>query len=97
MKKSPLPFKKMIFVCTNARAAGERVSCAGGGRCGIEILDKLKAAVKEAGLSKTVRVTRTGCLDRCEDGPNLLIIPDGDHLSGVTLSDVDSILPKHVF
>jgi (2Fe-2S) ferredoxin len=91
MDEKPIPFRKTVFVCVNNREDG-RVSCAGGGRDGEKICEALKHAVKDAGLKKQVRVARSGCLDLCEQGPNLFIYPEGRWRSGVTLEDVPKIV-----
>ena len=87
------PYRKTVFVCTHSREDG-RISCANPGRDGANICEALKNAVKEAGLKKQVRVARSGCLDLCEKGPNILLYPENEWLSGVTLADVPEIVKK---
>jgi (2Fe-2S) ferredoxin len=74
MDTSPLPFESMVFVCTNQRAPGERVACANPGRAGQTVLDELKKGVLDRGLKGRVRVCKSGCQDRCEEGPNVVIV-----------------------
>ena len=93
MDKKPVPFKKTVFVCTNARADG-RASCGNPGRGGLELCETLKNEVKAAGLKGKVRVARSGCLDLCEKGPNAFIYPDGEWLSGLTPEVAPAILKK---
>jgi len=81
----------MIFVCTNVREDG-RVACANPGRGGDKICEKLKAAVKEKGLKGSVRVASSGCLDLCEQGPNLVIFPDNIWYDGVSIQDVPELV-----
>lgn len=90
MERNPLPHRKVVFVCVNERPAGERVCCASCG--GQAIRDALKAQVKERKLSNTIRVSQSGCMDRCEQGANVMIFPDNVWLSGVTEADVPAIL-----
>lgn len=96
MKKSPLPYKQLIFVCTNARKPGERISCAGEGRCGQEILDRLKDTVKKYNLQEKVRVAKSGCQEKCELGPNVAVMPQNNFLSDVSMSDVDAIVKTYL-
>jgi (2Fe-2S) ferredoxin len=96
MNQSPLPYKQLIFVCTNARKPGERISCAGADRCGQEILDRLKNYVKENKLQDTVRIAKSGCQEKCEMGPNVAVMPQNDFLSNVTLEDVDTIINTYL-
>ena len=93
MNKNAIPYQKTVFVCTNVRTDG-RVACANPGRGGDIICEKLKEAVKKAGLKGKVRVARSGCLDLCEKGPNLFVYPEGAWLSGVTESEIPELLKK---
>lgn len=96
MKRSPLPYKQLIFVCTNARKPGERISCAGEGRCGEQVLERLKDFVKKNKLQDTIRVAKSGCQEKCEMGPNVAIMPQNIFLSDVSLADVDSIIKDYL-
>ncbi|MBI3297368.1 MAG: (2Fe-2S) ferredoxin domain-containing protein [Elusimicrobia bacterium] len=94
MENQPVPFRKTLFVCTNSREGGERPSCAGGGRGGLELLESLKALVKARGLKGKVRVARSGCLDLCEKGPNAFLYPGGEWLCGLKASDAEAIVER---
>ena len=59
---------------------------------GLKIREKLKKAVKDQGLSDRVRVSRSGCLDVCAEGPNVLMMPDNVWFKQVTEEDVEEIL-----
>lgn len=93
MDKKPVPYKKTVFVCVNAREGG-RVACGNPGRGGVELCESLRRAVKEKGLKGKVRVAKSGCLDLCEKGPNAFIYPGGEWLSDVTAADVPAIVEK---
>jgi (2Fe-2S) ferredoxin len=95
MEKRPQPYRKTVFVCTHTREGG-RVACGNPGRGGLELCESLKHSIKEKGLKKQVRVARSGCLDLCEQGPNVFINPDGDWCSGVKPEDAPAILEKLV-
>jgi (2Fe-2S) ferredoxin len=90
MEKQPVPHTKIVFVCTNRREEGERVCCASGG--GAELRDKLKSMVKQRHLQSKIRVSASGCLDRCESGPNIMVFPDNVWYSHVTEADLEGIL-----
>lgn len=92
MKKRPVPHRKIVFVCTNCREDTARASC--GNRCGGELRDRLKAMVKERRLKSRIRVSQSGCLDRCEEGPNIMVFPDNVWYSGVELADLEGILDE---
>lgn len=55
----------------------------------------MKARAKELGLAK-VRINSSGCLDRCELGPTMVIYPEGTWYRYETREDVDEILDVHV-
>jgi len=93
MESSKPQFEKYVFVCTNERNEGDRVSC-GKTFCGKELQTKLKEAVKQAGKADKIRVSKSGCLDVCEEGANVLITPDNHWLHHVELSDIPAILEK---
>jgi len=94
MEENPLPHEKVVFVCVNEREPGERVCCAANG--GQAIRDKLKALVKENRLRNKIRVSQSGCMDRCEQGPNVMVFPDNVWLCGVSEDDVEAIFDSLV-
>lgn len=93
MESSKPEFEKYIFVCVNERPSGERVSCGGTG-CGREIAARLKDEVKKAGLAGKIRVSKSHCLDVCEDGPNAILYPDNIWFKNIDLVDIPAILAK---
>jgi predicted metal-binding protein len=96
MQKSDIPHEAIVLVCANARSMGERMSCAGEGCEGQRLLIRLKELVKEKGMEKRIRVSKSGCLDRCEEGPVVLVVPrDGPPqcFTKVSLGDADDLGP----
>ena len=93
METSKPEFEKYLFVCVNERPQGGKVSC-GGFRCGKELANRLKDEVKKAGLTDKVRVSKTYCLDVCEEGPNVILCPDNVWFKNAELNDVPAILAK---
>ncbi len=93
MEVSKPDFEKYLFVCVNERSEGERVSC-GGTFCGKELSENLKERVRLAGQANRIRVSKSKCLDVCEDGPNVLLYPDNLWFKHVGLSDIPAILEK---
>jgi (2Fe-2S) ferredoxin len=57
-----------------------------------------KDRVKALGLAGEgkVRVNKAGCLDRCEEGPCVVVYPDGVWYTYVDRSDIDEIIDRHV-
>ncbi len=46
-------------------------------RGGKESLKELKHALKEAGARERVLITKVDCLDQCDDGPVMVVYPEG--------------------
>ena len=83
------PHKRQIFVGINNRH-GESPSCAYSG-CE-EIVEELRKAATDLNLKGKLRVTRSGCLDVCVFGPNMMIWPVGLWHMNVTEDDVPEIV-----
>lgn len=92
MQRQKPAFQKYIFVCENARAGG--ASCCGPAATGF--VEYLRQYIKSKGLAGTIRVSRTGCLDVCANGPNIVVFPDNVWYAGVTRADLDAILREQV-
>jgi (2Fe-2S) ferredoxin len=90
----PLYFAEHVFCCVNERPAGHpRGSCKAKGAEGLR--DYMKKRAKELKI-KGVRVNQSGCLDRCELGPTLVIYPEGVWYHYDNEADVDEILQRHL-
>lgn len=73
MIEAATPHKLHVLVCTNARHDGTP-SCGDSGEAQ-KVFETLKARLKEAKLP--VRVSRTGCLGPCAQGPNVMCYAPG--------------------
>ena len=93
MQQTKNPYRKHLFVCTNQRE-GEATCCARGG--GVAIWEALKRYVKEHGLSGLVRVSQSGCQGLCEQGPNVMVFPDGAWYHHVAAQDIPTIIESHL-
>jgi (2Fe-2S) ferredoxin len=89
MEQERVPYQKMLFVCVNTREPHE-VCCSH--RESEAIAAALKARVKELGLSRCVRVSKSGCQDLCARGPNVMVFPEYRWYHGVTGRDVERIV-----
>jgi (2Fe-2S) ferredoxin len=88
-------FEQHVFFCMNQREDG-RPSC---GHRGAEAAQKhAKRCVKDLGLSGPgkVRINQAGCLDRCEEGPVVVVYPEGTWYTYVDNSDIDDIVNEHL-
>jgi len=62
------------------------------------VRDYAKARIKELGLAgkDRLRINQAGCLDRCEEGPVLVVYPEGVWYTYVDQHDVDEIIDQHL-
>ena len=90
-------YRHHVFFCMNERDGKDaRQSC---GKCGAEKAQKhAKKRIKELGLKSEgrVRINQAGCLDRCEEGPVLVIYPEGTWYTYVDTTDIDDIIDTHL-
>lgn len=88
-------YRYHVFFCTNLREDGSQC-CA---QCdALEMRHYLKARTKELGIAGAagVRINTAGCLDRCPEGPVLVIYPEGTWYTYVDREDVEEILREHL-
>jgi ferredoxin-NADP reductase/(2Fe-2S) ferredoxin len=84
-----------VFCCINERAPGHpRGSCSARGAQALQAY--MKAQGKALGLGSRVRMNKSGCLERCELGPTLVIYPEGVWYTYNSEADIDEILHRHV-
>lgn len=97
MSDSPSAFyQHHVFFCCNRRPPGERTCCAEKGAAAVR--DYAKQRVKALGLAgegKT-RINQAGCLDRCEQGPCVVIYPQGIWYRYESQADIDEIIDSHL-
>ena len=88
-------FKHHVFFCTNQRAGGD-VCCNNHGASDMRAYakDKVKALGKK--VPGKVRINAAGCLDRCEEGPVMVIYPEAVWYTYVDKEDIDEIIDQHL-
>jgi len=84
-----------VFFCINRREDGS-ACCANRGSQ--EMRDYAKERLKALGLhgKGKVRVNNAGCLDRCEEGPIIVIYPEGTWYTYMDKRDIDEIIERHL-
>ncbi len=60
------------------------------------IIDKFDEELKAAGLEKEVQVVRTGCFGLCEQGPIVIVYPEGAYYHRVSADDIPEIVEEHL-
>jgi (2Fe-2S) ferredoxin len=88
-------YKHHVFFCQNRRDP-PAACCANHNAEGMR--DYAKKRVKELKLSGPgqIRVNSAGCLDRCEEGPCIVVYPDNVWYTYVDKQDIDEIVDEHL-
>ncbi len=88
-------FKRHVFFCTNQRDNG-KACCQdhGAEKMRAYAKDKMKELVPQA--EGRMRINSAGCLDRCDEGPVLVIYPEGVWYTYVDKEDIDEIINEHL-
>ena len=89
-------YKHHIFFCTNKREDGS--SCCQNHNAQA-MRDYTKQRCKDlriAGAKGKVRVNTAGCLNRCEEGPVVVVYPEDVWYTYVDEEDIDEIIEQHL-
>ena len=87
------PFRIHLFVCTQQKPEGVP-SCPANGS--FAVLDRLDREIHALGLSRDVQLTTCGCMGLCDEGPVMVIYPEGVWYRRVQPSDVSEIACQHL-
>jgi (2Fe-2S) ferredoxin len=90
-------YQQHVFFCLNQREESEgRPCCFGKGAQKAQ--EHAKKRVKELGLNGhgKIRINKAGCLDRCEEGPVLVVYPQGTWYTYIDTHDIDEIIDEHL-
>lgn len=88
-------YEKHVFFCTNQRDDGK--ACCGD-RGSADLREYAKARTKALGIAGAgrVRVNIAGCMGRCEEGPVLVVYPEGTWYTYEDRDDIDEIIEEHL-
>jgi (2Fe-2S) ferredoxin len=88
-------YRRHVFFCCNKRD-GPEACCATHDAAGMQSYAKQR--IKELGLNGhgNVRINKAGCLDRCEEGPVIVVYPEAIWYTYVDRDDIDEIIDSHV-
>jgi (2Fe-2S) ferredoxin len=84
-----------VFFCNNQREDGEQCCEQYGAQA---MRDHAKSRAKSLGLVRSgkVRINTAGCLNRCEQGPVMVVYPEAIWYTYVDQSDIDEIIDEHL-
>jgi (2Fe-2S) ferredoxin len=88
-------YKYHVFFCCNQRQPGE-ACCNNHGAAQLRdyAKDRIKA-LKLNGKGK-VRINLAGCMDRCDEGPVMVVYPEAVWYTYIDRSDIDEIVSEHL-
>ena len=88
-------YRHHVFFCTNQREDG----CDCCARHNAKAMrDYAKKRCKELGIHEPgqVRINNAGCLNRCSEGPVLVVYPEAVWYTFVDQEDIDEIIEQHL-
>lgn len=88
-------YQRQVFFCINLRKNGKRCCAQSNAH---QLADYAKSQLKKRGLHNAgqCRVNTCSCLGRCDEGPLLVIYPEGTWYSYKTYTDIDEIIEQHI-
>ncbi|HRE17290.1 MAG TPA: (2Fe-2S) ferredoxin domain-containing protein [Rhodocyclaceae bacterium] len=82
------------FFCCNQRPEGE-ACCNNHGAS--DLLAYAKDQARALGVDRErIRINKAGCLGRCDEGPLIVVYPEGVWYTYVDRSDIDEIVSEHL-
>jgi (2Fe-2S) ferredoxin len=88
-------YQKQIFFCHNLRQNGKRCCAQADADLFFEYMKKSLKKRDLHGIAK-FRACTSSCLGRCDEGPVLVIYPEGIWYSYKTYTDIDEIIEQHL-
>ncbi len=88
-------FQYHVFFCCNQREPGATCCNNHGAQALRDYAKDRVKALKLNGPGK-VRVNSAGCMDRCDDGPVIVVYPEGVWYTYVDKEDIDEIVDEHL-
>ncbi len=88
-------YQKHIFFCTNQRSNGKKCCQQADAETMCAYAKQRLRSLYLAGEGK-VRVSKSGCLGRCDEGPMVLIYPEGTWYNYANQADIEEIIQVHI-
>lgn len=88
-------YQHHVFFCLNERDDG---SACCGRHDASAMQQHAKQRIKALGLNGEgrIRVNKSGCLDRCDEGPCIVVYPEAVWYTYVDRDDIDEIIDSHL-
>ena len=91
----PLYYQQHVFFCMNQRDDGS-ACCADRGAEAAQLHAKRRIKQMDLNGEGKIRINKAGCLDRCDEGPVLVVYPQGTWYTYVDTHDIDEIIDVHL-
>lgn len=88
-------YERHVFFCCNQRQEGEQCCNNHGSQKMREYAKERVKQLKLTGPGK-VRINQSGCLDRCKEGPVMVVYPEAVWYTYVDRQDIDEIIREHL-
>ena len=88
-------WKHHLFICTNQRPPGHPKGSCGERGCQ-QILLALQEEIDRQELFETVKINTSSCLGPCQQGPSVVVYPEGVWYARVTEKDVQELVISHL-
>ncbi len=92
--EAKMVYEQHVFVCQNVRPDDHPRGCCSA-RGSVELLKYMTSQARKLGV-KNARINPSGCLERCEMGPAMVVYPEGAWYTFQTKEDIDEILQSHL-
>ena len=87
--------EKHVFVCSQTRPEGHPRGCCMQ-KGGNDLIQAFWKELQQRNLFDKIAVTYSGCLGPCDNGPNVVVYPEGVLYRGLTKDDVPAIFDEHL-
>tara|TARA_B100000686_G_scaffold354825_1_gene467491 strand:+ start:4684 stop:5013 length:330 start_codon:yes stop_codon:yes gene_type:complete len=87
-------YKYHVFFCTNKREKGHPRGCCAE-KSSLRLRNLMKIKIKALGLSD-VRINTSGCLDKCEYGPTVVVYPEAIWYTIRSEKDLEEVIKAHL-
>jgi NADH-quinone oxidoreductase subunit F/NADP-reducing hydrogenase subunit HndC len=81
-------FRSHVLVCGGTGCASSNSA---------KIKEQFESKIEEMSLDKEVQVISTGCFGLCEEGPIVVVYPEGAFYNKMTVEKVDKIVEEHLY
>ncbi|MCO6432984.1 (2Fe-2S) ferredoxin domain-containing protein [Nitrosomonas nitrosa] len=88
-------YQRHVFFCINQRENGEACCNDHDAQAMRDYAKERIKALNMSGKGK-IRINNAGCLDRCSEGPVIVIYPDDIWYTYVDQEDIDEIIDEHL-